>query len=152
MRMTECMTLRASKAAVWRTFVAVERWPEWSPWKVHFDEQPRLKVGTQFLLTLPMPWMPLITLRFPCRVTALENPSLICWAGKVLGVSGYHRFTMQDVPGGCQLFSEEVFEGRLALLLWPVRRIIKGRADEFLWRLKARVEAASPHGLTVSNH
>jgi hypothetical protein len=74
-------------------------------------------------------------------VTALENPNLICWTGKVLGVPGFHRFTLEDVPGGCRVLSEEEFRRPLGLLLWPMRSIIKGRAVEFLSCLRGAASA-----------
>ena len=100
MRIVTAMTIPADTEAVWRRFLAVERWPEWSPWRLHFPHQPRFEVGARFFVAVPAPCLPVITLRFPCRVTALENPNLICWAGKVLGVPGFHRFALEEIPGG----------------------------------------------------
>jgi hypothetical protein len=141
MRIVKAITIAAPKEAVWRTFLEVGRWPGWSPWGLYFPDQPRFEVGARFFVTLPAPCFPFITLRFPCRVTALENPKMICWTGSVLGVSGYHRFTLEDIAQGCCLLSEEEFRGPLALVLRPVRRIIERRVIEFLACLSSAAEA-----------
>lgn len=144
MRIVKAITIGAAREAVWRTFVEAERWPEWSPWRLRFPHEPRFEVGARFFVTIPAPWFPFVTLRFPCRVTALENPRLVCWAGKVLGVSGYHRFTLEDIPEGCRVLSEEEFREPLALLLRPVSSIIEGRVIEFLSRLRGATGATGP--------
>jgi hypothetical protein len=136
LKIVRTITIPADTEAVWQTFLAVERWPEWSPWRLHFADQPRFEVAARFFVAVPAPWFRFITLKFPCQVTALENPNLICWSGKVLGVPGYHQFTLEDIPGGCRILSEEEFRGPFALFLWPVMRIIEGRAVEFLFRLR----------------
>jgi len=126
------ITIPADTEAVWRRFVAVERWPEWSPWGLRFPHQPRFEVGARFFVTVPAPFLPGITLSFPCRVTALENPNVICWTGKVLGVPGFHRFTLDEIPGGCRVLSEEEFRRPFGLLLWPMKSTFKARVVEFL--------------------
>jgi len=132
-------TIPAAREVVWRTFLAVERWPEWSPWGLQFPQEPRFGVGAAFFITIAAPYLPFITLRFPCRVTTLEDSNVICWTGKVVQVPGYHRFTLEDIPGGCRVLSEEEFRGPLALLLRPVKGIIEGRVIEFLSRLRGAV-------------
>lgn len=141
MKIVTSITIAAPRKGVWRTFLAVERWPEWSPWGLHFPEQPRLELGAAFFVTLPAPFFPLVTLRFPCRVTALEDSSVICWTGKVIGVPGYHRFTFKELPEGCRVLSEEEFHGPLTLLIRPVRGIIEARVVEFLARLRGAAAA-----------
>ena len=141
MRIVKDIAIGAPREAVWRTFLEVERWPEWSPWAVRFPDKSGLAVGVQFFIALPAPFFPFVTLRFPCRVTALENPKLLCWTGRVLGVPGYHRFTLEDIPEGCHVLSEEELRGPLALLLRPLRTIIKGRVVDFLSCLRSAAEA-----------
>ena len=132
MRIVTSTTIPADTEAVWQTFIAVERWPEWSPWGLQFPDAPRFEVGARFFVTVPAPLLPGITLRFPCRVTALENPSVICWTGKVLGVPGFHRFTLKETTEGCRVLSEEEFRRPFGLLLWPMRSMFQGRVVEFL--------------------
>jgi hypothetical protein len=98
-------------------------------------------VGTPFFVTVPAPCLPFITLKFPCRVTTLENPKTICWTGKVLGVAGFHRFTLEETPEGCRVLSEEEFRRPLGLLLWPMRSMFQGRVVEFLSCLKSATAA-----------
>jgi hypothetical protein len=124
---------------VWRRFVGVEAWPQWSPWGLRFPRQSRFEVGTQFSVNASAPLFPMITLSFPCRVTTLENAKTICWTGKVLGVSGFHRFTLEETPEGCRVLSEEEFQGPFALLLWPLKGMFRGRVVEFLSCLKNAV-------------
>jgi len=140
-RIVTSTIIPAGTEAVWRTFMAVERWPEWSPWGLRFPHEPRFEVGARFFVTVPAPLLPGITLRFPCRVTALENPSVICWTGKVLGVAGFHRFTLEETPEGCRVLSEEEFRRPFGLLLWPMRSMFQGRVVEFLSCLKSATGA-----------
>ena len=142
MRIVTSTIIPAGTEAVWRTFIAVERWPEWSPWGLQFPHEPRFEVGAQFFVTVPAPLLSGITLRFPCRVTALENPSVICWTGKVLGVPGFHRFTLEETPEGCRVLSEEEFRRPFGLLLRPLRSMFEGRVVEFLSCLKSATGAA----------
>jgi hypothetical protein len=148
MRIVTSTTIPADTKTVWQRFLAVEKWPEWSPWGLQFLHEPRFEVGARFFVAVPAPLLPFITLRFPCRVTALENPHVICWTGKVLGVSGFHRFTLQETPEGCHVLSEEEFRRPLALLLWPMRSMFHRRVVEFLSRLKSATDEighASPN-------
>jgi hypothetical protein len=140
-RIVTSTIIPAGTEAVWRTFIAVERWPEWSPWGLQFPHAPRFEVGARFFVTVPAPLLPDITLRFPCRVTALENPSVICWAGKVLGVPGFHQFTLKETTEGCRVLSEEEFRRPFGLLLWPMRSMFQGRVVEFLSYLKSATGA-----------
>jgi uncharacterized protein YndB with AHSA1/START domain len=131
------ITIPAEREAVWRTFIAVERWPKWSPWGLRFLHQPRFEVGARFFVTVPAPLLSGITLRFPCQVTTLENPRTICWTGKVLGVSGFHRFTLEETPDGCRVLSEEEFRRPFDLLLWPLKSTFERRVVEFLFCLRS---------------
>ncbi len=136
MRIVKAVTIPAPRETVWGTFFDLTRWPEWSPWRLLFPGEARLRIGASFQVAVPAPGFPFVTLKFPCRVTELENPQVLCWAGSVLGVPGYHRFVFESAREGCFLLSEEEFQGPLRLLLRPVRRIIEGRATEFLARLR----------------
>ncbi len=129
---------------MWRAFVAVQLWPQWSPWNLRFPDQPRFEKGVRFFVTAPAPWLSFIKLTFPCHVSALEDSKLICWSGSVFGVPGYHQFTMEDTTDGCRVLSEERFRGPLAPLLQPVKGLIAARVIEFLSRLKGAAEAAAP--------
>jgi uncharacterized protein YndB with AHSA1/START domain len=130
------ITIPADRETVWRTFMAVENWPKWSPWGLSFPHQPRFEVGARFFVTVPAPLLSGITLKFPCRVTVLENPRVICWTGRVLGVSGFHRFTLHETLEGCRVVSEEEFRSPFGLLLWPLRSTFRARVAEFLTRLR----------------
>lgn len=149
MRIVKTITIAAPREVVWRTFLEVERWPEWSPWGLDPSHEPGFEVGARFFVTSSAPLLPFATLRFPCRLTALENAKVICWDGKVLGVSGYHRFTLEDIPEGCHVLSEEEFRGPLALLLRPLRTIIEGRVVDFLSCLKSAAEARNRQLVTA---
>ena len=144
MKIVTSITLPAPRETVWRTFLAVERWPEWSPWGLHFPQQPRFELGVPFFVTIPAPCFPFVTLRFPCRVTVLENPEQIRWTGKLFGAPGYHGFTLEDTPRGCRVVSEEELRGPLSLLLWPAKSIIQGRVMQFLSSLSRAADSASP--------
>jgi uncharacterized protein YndB with AHSA1/START domain len=135
MRILTSITIPAPREAVWHAFINVERWPEWSPWELRFHGEARLAIGAPFFVRVPAPFFPFVTLEFPCRVDALENPRLISWTGSVLRASGYHRFAFEDVPDGCRVVSEEELRGPGTLLLRPARPIIEPRVMDFLSRL-----------------
>ncbi|HEU4758601.1 MAG TPA: SRPBCC family protein [Dehalococcoidia bacterium] len=135
MRIVKAVTIPAPRETVWRTFVDLARWPEWSPWRLNFPGEARFQIGAEFQVAVRAPGFPFLTLKFPCRITELENPQVVCWAGSVLGAPGFHRFVFESASEGCFLLSEEELEGPRDLLLWPVKRIIEGRATEFLVRL-----------------
>lgn len=143
MRILTSITIAAPREGVWRTFVAVQRWPRWSPWDLRFPDQPRFEKGVRFFVTAPTPLLPFITLTFPCQMSALEESKLIRWSGRVFGVPGYHQFTMEDTAGGCRVLSDERLRGPLAPLFQPVKGLIAARVKEFLSRLKAAAEAAA---------
>ena len=135
MHIVTSITVPAPRETVWRTFIDVERWPEWSPWDLRFPGERRLDVGAPFFLRVAAPFLPMLTLEFHCLGEALENPRLISWTGGVFGASGYHRFTFEDVPGGCRVLSEEELHGPGTVLLRPARPIIKARVIDFMTRL-----------------
>jgi len=144
MRILTSITIAAPREAVWRTFVAVDYWRQWSPWNLRFPHQPRFEQGVRFFVTASAPFLSFIKLTYPCQVSALEDSKWICWSGRVFGVPGYHQFTMEDTADGCCVLSEERFKGPLAPLLRPVKGLIQANVIEFLSRLRGAAEATAP--------
>jgi len=140
------MTIEPPRTEVWRTFLDVERWPQWSPWRLRFEQDSRFELGTPFRVGVRAPVLPFITVMFACRVIALDNPRRISWSGRFLGVPGYHQFTFEDDPAGCLLASQEVFQGPLAPLLSPLRPVLRRQSAAFMSRLRAETMARANAG------
>jgi hypothetical protein len=149
MKIVTSIRVPAPREVVWATFLDVNRWPEWSPWTLAFPDGRGLEFGTSFYVAAPMPIISFVPARIRCRVTALERPQVICWGGKLLGVPGYHRFTMEEVAGECLVLSEEQFHGLRAPFLRPARGLIKARVLDFLSCL-ADAAASAPPGAPKS--
>ena len=142
MKIVASVTIPAARESIWQTFMAVQKWPDWSPWQLRFPEEERFTPGGRFHVITSLPVLHFLMLAFPCEVTKYQNPKVICWSGRVFGIPGYHQFSIEEAPGGYRLVSEEKFNGPFAVFLYPFRWIIKGRVLTFLEQLSRATVAA----------
>lgn len=142
MKIVTSVTIPAARESVWRTFMGVHNWPEWSPWKLSFEGEERFALGGCFRVSAQLPVLSFLALSVACEVTKYENPKVIRWTGRVFGIPGYHEFSIEDAEGGYRLISEEQFNGPFAVFLYPVRWIIKRRVLVFLEQLSRATVAA----------
>jgi uncharacterized protein YndB with AHSA1/START domain len=132
--------IAAPPQAVWGVLTAFERWPTWNRAVKSMSMEGAVAAGSVFR------WR-----AGPGTITStlerVEEPRLIAWTGRTLGVEAIHFWHLEPRGGTTHVRTEESYEGLVASLL---RRYLKKTLDtalaEGLHDLKAESERGAPAG------
>lgn len=113
-RIETSIEIEARPQDVWAVLVDVDRYPEWSPFRIsgRIREGERLEVRMQGPGGRPVTFRP--------TLTSVEPGRRLAWLGRV-GVrglfDGHHQFDLEQTGSGTRLVHHEEFRGVLVPLL-----------------------------------
>ena len=128
--------IEASAPEVWAVLTDFGGWTRWQPDVTRMDFPGPLAPGTVFA------WVG-GGAKITSRLEEVDEDRRIVWTGRAaLGLRAVHVWTLEAVPTGTRVFTEESFEGILAGLL---RGLLRGKLGKTLEAgmaaLAAEVEA-----------
>lgn len=113
-----------SSDLVWRVIVEVEDWPKWTPTVtkvVRLDQGP-FGAGSAVKLKQPA------QLETTWRVTSFDDGHAFTWKAKVYGIPMVAGHEIIETPHGSDSFMTIHVSGFAAFALWPLIKVIVGRA------------------------
>jgi hypothetical protein len=126
--------IAVSPEAVWEVLTAFERWPSWNADVKSMSMQGGVAAGSEFR------WR-----AGPGTITStiqrVEEPSLIVWTGKTLGIRAIHFYALEPREGKTVVRTEESYEGLVARVFrGPLRKTLDRALADGLRYLRAEVE------------
>jgi uncharacterized protein YndB with AHSA1/START domain len=130
--------IAAAPEAVWRVLTDFERWPSWNPDVKSLTMQGPVAEGTVFR------WR-----AGPGTITStiqrVEQPRLIAWTGRTLGIHAIHFWWLEPREGGTFVRTAESYEGLVARLLrGTLQKTLDKALADGLRRMKEEVERQPP--------
>jgi len=130
--------IQAPASRAWRHLVEATKWPLWYPnsqnVRIANDRDGLLRQDTAFEFDT-------FGAHVDAKIAEFVAESRLAWFGNAPGLAAYHPWLLIPMPGGCQVITEEVAKGPLALEI--VKRdpdgMHKGH-DLWLTRLKSLSE------------
>jgi uncharacterized protein YndB with AHSA1/START domain len=128
--------IAAPAAEVWAVLTDFGSWTRWQPDVSRMDFPGPLAPGTVFN------WVG-GGAKITSRLEEVDESHRIVWTGRAaLGLNAVHAWTIESVPTGTRVFTEESFAGILAgLLRGMLRSKLRKTLEEGLTALAAEVEA-----------
>ena len=124
-------------ATVWRHIVEAPKWPAWYP----NSHNVRIQGGGEVLKADSRFRFDTFGVHIDARVGEYAPGHRIGWFGDGSTVNAYHTWLLADVPGGCQVVTEEVAKGPGAIAIrQPDPAAMHKGHDLWLARLKALSE------------
>ena len=146
------MLIDAPREVVWRTFVDLACWADWSSvlTRVVPDANPRLADGSSFSCTL-RPFG--VAVPFTVRVEIAEAPARLLWVATRWGVRGRHWFHFSNHGEGTRCDSVEDLAGPTVALAGPFfpEWRFRGLTRRFLADLKAGAELRAGGQTTLAS-
>lgn len=131
--------ISARPETVWDILTDFRRWPDWNPDVKAMSVDGPVAPGTEFN------WRAGATIR--SRLERVEQPALIAWSGRTLGVRALHTWRIESRDGAARVSTEESWEGLLPnLLRGPMRRMLRKSLESGLQHLKAEAERRERRG------
>jgi len=108
------LLINAPCATVWQHIVAAPDWPQWYPnahdVRILGGGGGALRRGTSFAWNT-------FDLEVESKVDEFVPKARIGWFGKHVGLDAYHTWLLSPAPHGCQVVTEEVVKGPMAVAM-----------------------------------
>lgn len=125
--------VRASPTRVWSVLADVEEWPTWNPAVRGVRLQGDLEAGASFRWAAGPGTI-------SARLTRVDEPHLLAWRDRAMGLRVVHVWRIEELPGGCAVTTEACLTGLPARLL--ARRLRQGvQQDLDAWVRLLKLEA-----------
>jgi len=126
---------------VWKIFLELEKWAEWSDYiyKAYWTSKDKWKVNSTFVQIVKGPFQQKQVSK-PRILKVIPNKQ-VTWIGTRALIKGKHTFTFEKANKKTKIRNIETFHGILAPFIFPfIKKSFELYFEQFLLELKYKVE------------
>ncbi|MEH3053950.1 MAG: SRPBCC family protein [Patulibacter minatonensis] len=140
------ITVDAPAGEVWAVLADIDAWPDWTPGLRAVRRRSGELVPGRTRFTMHIELGPLPVFPTPCVLYARdEADGRIEWGGGAPGTAIRHSFHVRALEsGGAEIVHHEEATNALALLLWPLERLIREHDARWSAAIDAPLRGVQP--------